>query len=179
MPPVPDTIGNRLKRFPSRVRHRAKATVLMRKAVKFKGHQSQSFSATISRYKLYNPIPPKILMKRSLKTFWVIACLVAFLSAINAQTPRARATSQSGPTGTLLQMTRAEDERRWNDHLRALLSEKNARVRKQAALAAGRIGDERALPDLVDLLKKTTTTRCARWQRLRSVKSNHRPARMR
>jgi len=76
-------------------------------------------------------------------------------------------------------MTRAEDERRWNDHLRALLSEKNARVRKQAALAAGRIGDERALPDLVDLLKKTTTTRCARWQRLRSVKSNHRPARMR
>ena len=93
-------------------------------------------------------------MKRSLETFWVIACLVASLSAINAQTPRARATSQSGPTGTLLQITRAEDERRWNDHLRALLSEKNARVRKRAALAAGRIGDERAVPALLDLLKQ-------------------------
>jgi len=93
-------------------------------------------------------------MKRSLETFWVIACLVASLSAVNAQTPRAPATSQSGPTSTLLQIIRAEDERRWDDHLRALLSDKNARVRKRAALAAGRIGDERAVPVLVDLLKQ-------------------------
>lgn len=48
---------------------------------------------------------------------------------------------------------RAEDERRWDDNLKSLLADRDAKVRKRAALAAGRIGDERALPALAELLR--------------------------
>src|SRR6266705_4754563 len=93
-------------------------------------------------------------MKEFLKTFCAVVFLCASVSTTSAQRVRARAVIPTIPTDTLLQIIRAEDERRWNDHLRALLSDKNARVRKRAALAAGRIGDERAVPVLVDLLKQ-------------------------
>jgi len=56
----------------------------------------------------------------------------------------------------LISIVRAEDERRWDDSLKSLLSDKDAKVRKRAALAAGRIGDEHAVPALVDLLKTDT-----------------------
>ncbi len=49
---------------------------------------------------------------------------------------------------------RAEDERRWDADLSGLLSDRNAAVRARAALAAGRIGDERAVPSLVALLQQ-------------------------
>ncbi len=52
----------------------------------------------------------------------------------------------------LLQIIRAEDERRWDDNLRNLFSARNAAVRSRAALAAGRIGDEGAIADLIRLL---------------------------
>jgi cyclophilin family peptidyl-prolyl cis-trans isomerase/HEAT repeat protein len=58
------------------------------------------------------------------------------------------------PTNTMLHILRAEDQRRWDDNLKLLLSDKNAKVRQRTALAAGRIGDERALPALAELLKK-------------------------
>src|SRR4030095_3916544 len=45
-----------------------------------------------------------------------------------------------------------EDERRWDDQLQALLADGDARVRRRAALAAGRLGDERAVPVLTDML---------------------------
>ncbi len=93
-------------------------------------------------------------MKEFLKTFCAVVFLCASVSTTSAQRVRARAVIPTIPTDTLLQIIRAEDERRWNDHLRALLSDKNAMVRKRAALAAGRIGDERAVPALVDLLKQ-------------------------
>jgi cyclophilin family peptidyl-prolyl cis-trans isomerase/HEAT repeat protein len=54
----------------------------------------------------------------------------------------------------LLRIIRAEDERRWDDDLRSLFSARNAAVRSRAALAAGRIGDEQAVADLVQLLEK-------------------------
>jgi len=53
----------------------------------------------------------------------------------------------------MLRIVRAEDERRWNDDLTSLLSGKDPRVRKRAALALGRIGDERALPAISAALK--------------------------
>ena len=56
-------------------------------------------------------------------------------------------------TDILVHIIRAEDERRWDSSLALLMAEKDARVRKRAALAAGRIGDERAVPVLVDLLR--------------------------
>jgi cyclophilin family peptidyl-prolyl cis-trans isomerase/HEAT repeat protein len=53
----------------------------------------------------------------------------------------------------LLRIMRAEDERRWDTELGALLFDKDARVRERAALAAGRIGDESAVASLVALLQ--------------------------
>jgi len=52
----------------------------------------------------------------------------------------------------LLQIMRAEDERHWDDDLRNLFSARNAAIRSRAALAAGRIGDEDAIADLIRLL---------------------------
>ena len=57
------------------------------------------------------------------------------------------------PLPILMRITQAEDERRWDGELRALLTHRDAAVRKRAALAAGRIGDEGAVAPLVGLLK--------------------------
>jgi cyclophilin family peptidyl-prolyl cis-trans isomerase/HEAT repeat protein len=58
------------------------------------------------------------------------------------------------PPSTLLLITKAEDERRWDDDLRKLFSSPNALVRKRAALAAGRIGNEDSIASLTELLEK-------------------------
>ena len=63
-------------------------------------------------------------------------------------------TAQSVPRATLLRILRAEDTRTWDDEMRALLLDKSAAVRLRAALAAGRIGDDKAVPALVDLMRK-------------------------
>ena len=55
---------------------------------------------------------------------------------------------------TLLRIVKAEDERRWDNDLRDLFSSPNALVRKRAALAAGRIGDESSIDALTNLLEK-------------------------
>ena len=82
--------------------------------------------------------------------------VVALLTTAFAHNrPRAR-TSIAIPTNTLLQIIRAEDQRRWDDKLKSLLSDKDPKVRRRAALAAGRIGDEGAVLPLIDLLKKDT-----------------------
>jgi hypothetical protein len=57
------------------------------------------------------------------------------------------------PGDVLLKIVRAEDERRWDNDLGVLLFDKEATVRERAALAAGRIGDERAVASLVALLQ--------------------------
>lgn len=64
------------------------------------------------------------------------------------------AQKSSIPPATLLVITKAEDERRWDDDLRKLFSSPNAQIRKRAALAAGRIGNEDSIASLVDLLEK-------------------------
>jgi cyclophilin family peptidyl-prolyl cis-trans isomerase/HEAT repeat protein len=51
-------------------------------------------------------------------------------------------------------IVKAEDERRWDADLRDLFSSPNALVRKRAALAAGRIGDETSIDALANLLEK-------------------------
>ncbi|MBA2735071.1 MAG: peptidylprolyl isomerase [Acidobacteria bacterium] len=57
------------------------------------------------------------------------------------------------PDDVMLRIVRAEDERRWDNDLGILLFDKDARVRVRAALAAGRIGDERATASLTALLQ--------------------------
>jgi cyclophilin family peptidyl-prolyl cis-trans isomerase/HEAT repeat protein len=79
----------------------------------------------------------------------VIVSLSPNVCAQNSRTPTRPFISDS----TLLRIIRAEDERRWDANLQALLTDGNADVRRRAALAAGRIGDERAVPALIALLQ--------------------------
>src|SRR3989440_1573228 len=81
---------------------------------------------------------------------------VALLTTAFAQNRLRSKTSIAIPTNTLLQIIRAEDQRRWDEKLKSLFSDSDPKVRQRAALAAGRIGDERAVLPLIDLLKKDT-----------------------
>jgi cyclophilin family peptidyl-prolyl cis-trans isomerase/HEAT repeat protein len=106
---------------------------------------------------LYNPgnrLTPTKRMKSYRNTLCASLLVVAFLTTATAQRSRQNTAVSAVSTDILLRIIRAEDERRWDDNLRALLTAKDARVRKRAALAAGRIGDERAVPALVELVQK-------------------------
>ena len=65
---------------------------------------------------------------------------------------RARNAINTIAPNILIRIIRAEDERRCDEGLLGLLANENARVRQRAALAAGRIGDERAVPALSEML---------------------------
>ena len=58
------------------------------------------------------------------------------------------------PMSVQLQIVKAEDARRYDAVLEKLMHSQNAAIRRRAALAAGRIGKEEALPTLVALLEK-------------------------
>ncbi|HEV2881442.1 MAG TPA: peptidylprolyl isomerase [Pyrinomonadaceae bacterium] len=109
----------------------------------------------------------KVLRLAAMQRSGAFACMAAlmlcFLSAsapVFAQAKRATPArrlparrAQVVPEETLLRIVRAEDERRWDmTDLGALLSDVNASVRARAALGAGRIGDARAVPQLLSLL---------------------------
>ncbi len=64
----------------------------------------------------------------------------------------ARRPSISATGNTLLTIVRHEDERRWDDQLQSLLADADPRIRRRAALAAGRIGNDRAVPILAEML---------------------------
>src|SRR5262252_6063876 len=85
------------------------------------------------------------------RTLSVLFVLLATLIVANAQNARRTKSALAVPQATLIRITRAEDERRWDDGLKNLLANENARVRERSALAAGRIGDDRAVPALADL----------------------------
>ena len=70
-----------------------------------------------------------------------------------APSQQTRADNSSAAALLLLRILRAEDERRWDTELATLLADKSALVRRRAALAAGRIGDERAITLLVTMLR--------------------------
>ena len=62
------------------------------------------------------------------------------------------------PMTVQLQIVKAEDARRYDSVLEKLMHSPNAAIRKRAALAAGRIGREEAIPTLVGLLEKDPNT---------------------
>src|SRR5258705_4466929 len=66
---------------------------------------------------------------------------------------------ESIPFPILLSVTMAEDERRWDNDLRKLLSSRSAVVRKRAALATGRIGNEGSVNALTSLLQQDADAR--------------------
>src|SRR5262245_60494728 len=84
-------------------------------------------------------------MQTRLKT---IVLLLLLVPSVAAQTRSQR----SIPHQVLLRIVKAEDERRWDGDLRYLLTNANAAVRQRAALAAGRIGNQGALPELENML---------------------------
>jgi cyclophilin family peptidyl-prolyl cis-trans isomerase/HEAT repeat protein len=83
---------------------------------------------------------------------FLIPCVSGMTNAFGQTRMRGRRAQI--PHSVLLRIVRAEDERRWDADLMALLSNESADVRRRAALATGRIGDERAVPSLVSLLQK-------------------------
>ena len=80
--------------------------------------------------------------------FYILLCIhIALSHAANAQAP-------SAPKDYLISILKAEDARRYDKTLESLLKGPNEAVRVRAALAAGRIGDETAVPALAELLEK-------------------------
>ena len=57
------------------------------------------------------------------------------------------------PTAIGVQILKAEDARLYDETLEKLIKHPNLAVRDRAALAAGRIGDEKAIPALIELLE--------------------------
>src|SRR5215207_9199318 len=78
-------------------------------------------------------------------------CLVLLCAAL---APVSFAQRRSIPSATLLSITKAEDERRWDDDLQKLFSNPNPLIRKRAALTAGRIGNEDSISALTNLLEQ-------------------------
>jgi cyclophilin family peptidyl-prolyl cis-trans isomerase/HEAT repeat protein len=89
----------------------------------------------------------------SARSLFCIALLITLLSSAHegsAQVSKAPAV----PSDLLLRIVEAEDKRRWDESLRTLLISANPAVRRRAAFAAGRIGDEDAIGPLIEVLEK-------------------------
>ena len=85
------------------------------------------------------------------RTPFVLLCAATLLLAVTVVTH-----AQQVPLPILIRITRAEDERRWDNDLRGLLAHRDAAIRKRALLAAGRIGNEDSLPQVSKLLQDDT-----------------------
>lgn len=93
---------------------------------------------------------PKIIQLLS------VSLVVAFLAATGLAQNGARQSSRI-PLAVSVQILKAEDERRWDDDLRTLLSNPNPAIRQRAALAVGRIGNEDSVSALARLLQDANT----------------------
>jgi cyclophilin family peptidyl-prolyl cis-trans isomerase/HEAT repeat protein len=84
----------------------------------------------------------------------LLALLSGGVGVASGQSSRPSQSPVAIPPRTMLTIIRHEDERRWDDRLQTLMADPDARVRRRAVLAAGRIGDDRAVPVLTDMLFK-------------------------
>ncbi|HEY5839062.1 MAG TPA: peptidylprolyl isomerase, partial [Pyrinomonadaceae bacterium] len=91
-------------------------------------------------------------MSHRILTLSVLTVTVLFLAPpLSAQRTRAPRAAKVGiDSKILLQIIRAEDTRRWDGDLGKLLAHADPKVRKRAALAAGRIGNEGAVAPLAE-----------------------------
>jgi cyclophilin family peptidyl-prolyl cis-trans isomerase/HEAT repeat protein len=87
----------------------------------------------------------------------LVPCLVSLVIPVQSFAQRrSHSTALAAhaiTTEILIQILRAEDERRWDSQTAGLLANTSAEVRTRAALAAGRIGDPAAVSGLSELLK--------------------------
>lgn len=106
--------------------------------------------------------PIRFTLSLSLRALLLCFLIAQVIPGVSAQR---RSRALQNPTSgdpvskiLLLRIVRAEDERRWDDTLLNLFSARNANVRARAALAAGRIGNEDAVADLVRLMQRDDET---------------------
>lgn len=92
---------------------------------------------------------------KSIPRFITVSVVVAILTATSLAQNGARQSSI--PSAISLRILKAEDERRWDTDLRELLADPNVAIRKRAALAVGRIGDEASVSALAVLLQDSNT----------------------
>jgi cyclophilin family peptidyl-prolyl cis-trans isomerase/HEAT repeat protein len=109
---------------------------------------------TLARRSLMDPI---VAIVRSSVGVLTLSALVFLPGATVFSQNRARTlqnphSGPSVPEKLLIRILRAEDERRWDNDLRSLFSDQRVSVRRRAALAAGRIGAEDSVADLINLL---------------------------
>lgn len=103
-------------------------------------------------------------MKKILSVFLFIP--VFFTASVLAQIP----------VNTLVQISKAEDELRYDKTLESLMKNADAQIRARASLAAGRIGDQDAIPALTVLLQndkeaKTRATAAFALGEIESIKA--------
>ena len=106
--------------------------------------------------------PIRFTLSLSLRALLLCFLIAQVIPGVSAQR---RSRALQNPTSgdpvskiLLMRIVRAEDERRWDDTLLNLFSARNANVRARAALAAGRIGNEDAVADLVRLMQRDDET---------------------
>jgi cyclophilin family peptidyl-prolyl cis-trans isomerase/HEAT repeat protein len=87
------------------------------------------------------------------KTLCAGLLVVASITTAAGQKMSRKQSATAISTKTMLRIVRAEDERRWDPNLIFFLSDLHPNIRERAALALGRIGDDRALPQLIQALK--------------------------
>ncbi|HSE22981.1 MAG TPA: peptidylprolyl isomerase [Pyrinomonadaceae bacterium] len=90
----------------------------------------------------------------------LLSLVVFSLTTLNlmAQVGPKQSPDRAIPGPILIQIIRSEDQRRWDDELKMLLTNSNPAIRSRAALATGRIGSEDSVPALVKLLSDDTST---------------------
>ncbi len=96
----------------------------------------------------------------------ICSLVIAFATEAQAQirTEKGEAkTDQVSSRNLLLRLIMAEDKRLWDNDLSSLFSDAKAGVRGRAGLAAGRIGDARAVPALLSLLQNDSENEVRAW----------------
>ncbi|MBC7796013.1 MAG: HEAT repeat domain-containing protein, partial [Pyrinomonadaceae bacterium] len=99
-------------------------------------------NAVAQKTLLFKQVSNKIQMKT---LFLLLATALCFVQ-ISAQNTIQQQTS--------ILIIKAEDERRFDKDLQELLKSSDAKTRRRAVLASGRIGDEKAVPFLTEMLAK-------------------------
>jgi cyclophilin family peptidyl-prolyl cis-trans isomerase/HEAT repeat protein len=94
-----------------------------------------------------------MMSHRILKPAVLTVAVLFFAPSLSAHRTRAPRVAQVGiDSRTSLQIIRAEDTRRWDGDLEKLLTHDDPKIRKRAALAAGRIGNEGAVAPLAEMV---------------------------
>lgn len=94
----------------------------------------------------------RTILKRDRRTISAVTRLVLCCVLLSGEAVTVFSRPATVPQRVMITILRAEDERRWDNDLSALLTDRNPAVRERAALAAGRIGVVGAVAQLSTML---------------------------